>query len=105
MIGDSTAAMFAAMGLYWRKDLHAIYFRQLGCTSAMRGCDPKQMLIRAASVLDHVRRMHGKGLTGDNNIGRTELMAFKRMSPDPVLEKTSSGMPKNASIPTAGAPT
>jgi glutathione reductase (NADPH) len=45
------------------------------------------MLIGGADAVDHARRMHGKGATGDVQIDWKELMAFKRKFTDPVPEK------------------
>jgi glutathione reductase (NADPH) len=33
-------------------------------TCALRGCDPKKMLIGGAEVVDFARRMHGRGVDG-----------------------------------------
>lgn len=64
-----------------------IDFRPLGGTCALRGCDPKKMLISGAAAVDHVRRMQGKGVVGDSRIHWHELMAFKRSFTDPVPQK------------------
>jgi len=66
-------------------------FRPYGGTCALRGCDPKQMLIGGASAVDHATRMRGKGVAGDVAIDWTDLMAFKRGFTDPVPEKKESG--------------
>lgn len=42
---------------------------------------------RRASTSDHVRRMQGKGVSGDARISWSELMAFKRTFTDPVPER------------------
>lgn len=41
-----------------------IDFRPFGGTCALRGCDPKKMLIGGATAIDHVRRMKGKEKVG-----------------------------------------
>ncbi len=66
-------------------------FRPYGGTCALRGCDPKKMLIGGASAVDHATRMRGKGVAGDVAIDWTDLMAFKRGFTDPVPEKKESG--------------
>jgi len=63
-----------------------IDFRPFGGTCALRGCDPKKMLIGGTSAVDHARRMRGKGVAGDARIDWSELMAFKRSFTDPVPE-------------------
>lgn len=87
-IGTGTAAMTVAMGVRaagWT--VAVIDHRPFGGTCALRGCDPKKMLIGGADALDHARRMHGKGVAGDIHIDWQQLMAFKRTFTDPVPEK------------------
>ena len=55
-----------------------------GGTCALRGCDPKKVLVGAAELADWNRRMQGRGLTGDAQISWPELMRFKRTFTDPV---------------------
>jgi len=45
------------------------------------------MMINGAHALDHARRMHGKGVTGEVSLDWPELMGFKRSFTDPVPEK------------------
>src|SRR5215475_11235808 len=53
--------------------------RPFGGTCALRGCDPKKVLVGAADVIDWCRRMHGKGIAAsDARIDWPELMRFKR---------------------------
>ncbi|HXX96808.1 MAG TPA: NAD(P)/FAD-dependent oxidoreductase, partial [Candidatus Bathyarchaeia archaeon] len=42
--------------------------RPFGGTSALRGCDPKKVLVGAAEVIDWNHRMEKKGLTNSNPI-------------------------------------
>ena len=88
VIGSGTAAMGAAMRVRtagWR--VAVVDFRPYGGTCALRGCDPKKMLVGGAEAIDHARRMHGKGVTGDTSIDWHDLMAFKSGFTDPVPEK------------------
>ncbi len=56
-----------------------------GGTCALRGCDPKKILVGATEALDWVRRMKDKGLIpGGARIGWSGLMKFKRSFTDPV---------------------
>jgi glutathione reductase (NADPH) len=56
-----------------------------GGTCALRGCDPKKVLVGAAEALDWARRMRGKGFRGDGvSLDWLELMSFKRTFTDPV---------------------
>jgi len=88
VIGSGTAAMVAAMRVRsagW--SVAVIDHRAFGGTCALRGCDPKKMLVGAAEALDHVRRMRGKGVAGEARIDWGGLMAFKRSFTDPVPAK------------------
>lgn len=88
IIGAGTAAMVA--GSRVRKagwSVAVIDFRPFGGTCALRGCDPKKMLVGGAMAIDHVRRMRGKGIAGEAHIDWPELIAFKRTFTDPVPEK------------------
>ena len=38
--------------------------RPFGGTCALRGCDPKKVLVGAAEAMDWTRRMKGKGIQG-----------------------------------------
>src|SRR5438132_11371449 len=59
--------------------------RPCGGTCALRGCDPKKVLVGAADVMDWVQRMKGKGIQGDQaRIDWPELIRFKRSFTDPV---------------------
>lgn len=49
-----------------------------GGTCALRGCDPKKVLVGAAEVVDWAGRMKGRGLEDDLRIDWPALMAFKR---------------------------
>lgn len=56
-----------------------------GGTCALRGCDPKKILVGAVEAIDHVRRMRGHGLAGgEPAIAWRDLMGFKRGFTEPV---------------------
>jgi glutathione reductase (NADPH) len=55
-----------------------------GGTCALRGCDPKKILISGAEAIDMARRMRGHGATGELAISWPDLIAFKRTFTDPV---------------------
>ncbi len=55
-----------------------------GGTCALRGCDPKKVLVGAADLADWNRRMQGRGITGDARISWSDLMRFKRSFTDLV---------------------
>src|SRR5438128_11095304 len=55
-----------------------------GGTCALRGCDPKKVLVGGAEAVDLPRRMRGHGVVGDAKIDWRDLIAFKRTFTDPV---------------------
>ena len=88
VIGTGTAAMVAAMRVReagW--SVAVIDEKPFGGTCALRGCDPKKMLVAAAEAIDAQRRMKGHGVDGEVRIDWPELMAFKRSFTDPVPQK------------------
>jgi len=88
VVGSGTAAMVAAMRVRAAgRTVAVIDHRPFGGTCALRGCDPKKMLVGGAAALDHGLRMHGKGIAGEVRIDWPELMAFKRSFTDPVPAK------------------
>lgn len=92
VIGTGTAARVAAMRCQaagWA--VAVIDCRPFGGTCALRGCDPKKMLVGGASVIDHAGRMSGKGVEPDGlHIDWPDLIAFKRGFTDPVPGKHES---------------
>ena len=62
--------------------------RRFGGTCALRGCDPKKVLVGAAEAVDWTRRMKGKGAQAANlHIDWPELMRFKRSFTEPVPKR------------------
>src|SRR5712692_4891636 len=69
--------------------------RPFGGTCALRGCDPKKVLVGASEVVDWTRRMKGKGINGDAvGIEWPELMRFKRSFTGPVPKHREEGFAK-----------
>jgi glutathione reductase (NADPH) len=59
-----------------------------GGTCALRGCDPKKVLVGAAESVDWIRRMKGKGIQAAKlQIDWPELMRFKRSFTEPVPKR------------------
>lgn len=69
-----------------------------GGTCALRGCDPKKVLVGVADVVDWQRRMSGSGVTGDARIDWPALMRFKRTFTDPVPEKREAALEKSGIV-------
>lgn len=59
--------------------------RPFGGTCALRGCDPKKVLVGAAELIDWNRRMEGTGIVKNGTqIDWPALMRFKKSFTDPV---------------------
>jgi glutathione reductase (NADPH) len=55
-----------------------------GGTCALRGCDPKKVLVGGAELVGWFGRMHGLGITGTADIDWPHLLEFKRGFTAPV---------------------
>ena len=63
-----------------------------GGTCALRGCDPKKVLVGAAEIVDWNRRMEGKGIRAEQaRIEWPELMRFKRSLIEAVPKNREEG--------------
>jgi glutathione reductase (NADPH) len=77
VIGPGTAAQVASNRVRaagW--SVAVIDTRPFGGTCALRGCDPKKMLVSGAETVDLVSRMRGRGVEGDVRIDWADLIAF-----------------------------
>ena len=85
-IGSGAAASGVAMKCRkagWSVAL--IDSQPLGGTCAVRGCDPKKVLVGATEALDWTARLNGKGVrAAEAKIDWRELMHFKRSFTEPV---------------------
>ena len=95
VIGTGTAAQVTA-GRVRRagRSVAVIDHRPFGGTCALRGCDPKKMLVSGAEAADWARRMHRRGVVGELRINWKELIAFKRTFTDPVPKKREESFAK-----------
>ncbi|PYR44143.1 MAG: NAD(P)/FAD-dependent oxidoreductase, partial [Acidobacteria bacterium] len=67
--------------------------RPLGGTCALRGCDPKKVLMGAAAAVDAAHLLAGKGVRPDSlAIDWTELIRFKRTFTDPRPEQLEASL-------------
>lgn len=89
VIGTGTAASVTAMGC--RKagwSVAIVDHRPFGGTCALRGCDPKKMLLAATEAIDAFERMRAiDTVKGDLHIDWAALQRHKRSFTDPVPEK------------------
>lgn len=65
-----------------------------GGTCALRGCDPKKILVGAADLIDWSRRMSKNGVAGDLRIQWQDLMRFKKTFTDPIPQNREEGYNK-----------
>ncbi len=96
VIGTGSAASTAAYhcrAAGWQVAI--IDSRPFGGTCALRGCDPKKVLVGAAEAIDWNRRMKGKGIDGGQaRIAWADLMRFKRSFTEPVPGNREQGFSK-----------
>ncbi len=88
VLGSGTAAQVASARVRaagWT--VAVIDHRPFGGTCALRGCDPKKMLVSGEEAVDAARRMRGHGVEGELRMRWPDLMAFKRSFTDPVPQK------------------
>jgi glutathione reductase (NADPH) len=97
VIGTGTAASVAAYSCRaagWR--VAVIDHLPFGGTCALRGCDPKKVLVGAAEAVDRAGRMRGKGIAGgEPAIDWPALIAFKRSFTYPVPQQREEAFGKN----------
>ncbi len=93
VIGTGTAASVVAYQCRragW--SVAVIDSRPFGGTCALRGCDPKKVLVAAAEAVDQVNRLRGKGVRADAlRVEWSELMRFKRAMIETVPEERENG--------------
>ena len=95
VIGTGTAAQVAASRIRKAgRSVAVIDHRPFGGTCALRGCDPKKMLVSGAEAVDLARRMRSHGVTGDLHIDWKDLIAFKRTFTDPVPRRREENFAK-----------
>ena len=88
VIGTGTAAqVVSSRARRAGRSVAVIDHRPFGGICALRGCDPKKMLVSGAEAADWARRMRRRGVAGDLRIDWKELIAFKRTFTDPVPKK------------------
>lgn len=89
----ATEVAFTCRSAGWQVAI--IDSRPFGGTCALRGCDPKKVLVGAAELMDWTRRMDGKGIFGEQaRIEWADLMRFKRSFTDPVPASREEGFKK-----------
>ncbi|PHQ27606.1 dihydrolipoyl dehydrogenase family protein, partial [Leeuwenhoekiella nanhaiensis] len=66
-----------------------------GGTCALRGCDPKKVIIGATEVRDFAKRLNGNGIDTIPKVNWKDIMAFKQTFVDEMPPKIEKGYEKN----------
>jgi glutathione reductase (NADPH) len=75
-----------------------------GGTCALRGCDPKKVLVEAAKIIDSNQRHENKGIIGSQgvHIKWADLIRFKRTFTDPFPKSREDGYVNAGIVPFHG---
>ena len=83
IIGTGAAGQTVAAGLATAgKRVAIVDEREYGGTCALRGCEPKKVLVAAAEVAERAVGQRGTGVVGDVRVDWSALIAFKRTFTD-----------------------
>ncbi|MCI0428365.1 MAG: NAD(P)/FAD-dependent oxidoreductase [Nitrospiraceae bacterium] len=97
----ATAIAFHCRSAGWA--VGVIDSRPFGGTCALRGCDPKKVLVGAAELVDWARRMQGKGIRSKQfGIDWGELMRFKRSFTQTVPQQREKRFEEAGIVPFHG---
>lgn len=88
--GTGVARMTAAAG--WK--VAVVDNLPYGGTCALRGCDPKKMLIAVTEGIDWARNLKDKGLEAQTSVDWSAMIAFKRTFTDAMPGRIEAGMEK-----------
>ncbi|SDB16551.1 glutathione reductase (NADPH) [Desulfonatronum thiosulfatophilum] len=92
VIGSGTAGYTAAHAC--RKAGRSVLVvdkQPFGGTCAMRGCQPKKILVAAAQAIHGTSALHGQGVDGESRLDWAALMRFKRDFTYSVPERSEQG--------------
>ena len=81
--GNGVARMAANAG--WT--VASIDSLPFGGTCALRGCDPKKMLIAVTEGVEWARNLDGKGLVAQTSVNWPDMIAFKRTFTDAMPDR------------------
>ncbi len=96
-----SAAAYKCRKAGW--DVAIIDSRPFGGTCALRGCDPKKVLVGVAELIDWTRRMEGKGVSAKGcEIDWPSLMRFKKTFTEPVPQNMEKAYAKAGIAPYHG---
>ncbi|MFL6525156.1 MAG: FAD-dependent oxidoreductase [Nitrososphaera sp.] len=75
-----------------------------GGTCALRGCEPKKVLVEGVKIVDSAQRHQSKGISGTDKVHVTwsELIRFKKTFTEPFPKNREEGYRKNGIVPFHG---
>lgn len=85
--GSGAAEHCRAAGL----EVAVVDSRPYGGTCALRGCDPKRVMVGVSEAVDLAHRFEGKGMRDGAGLRWSELVRFKREFTDPFPERREAG--------------
>jgi glutathione reductase (NADPH) len=88
--GNGVARMAAAAG--WK--VAAVDSLPYGGTCALRGCDPKKMLVAVTEGVDWAHNLKGKGLEAQTSINWPDMIAFKQTFTGVMPSRIEAGLKK-----------
>lgn len=88
--GNGVARMAASAG--WK--VASIDSLPFGGTCALRGCDPKKMLVAVTEGVEWTRNLAGKGLEAQTSVDWSDMIAFKRSFTDAMPARIEGGLEK-----------
>ncbi|HLI17643.1 MAG TPA: NAD(P)/FAD-dependent oxidoreductase [Rhodanobacteraceae bacterium] len=88
--GNGVSRMAAQAG--WK--VASIDSLPFGGTCALRGCDPKKMLIAVTEGVEWARNLEGKGLEARTSVNWPGMIAFKRTFTDAMPRRIEGGLEK-----------
>ncbi|MEO6976139.1 MAG: NAD(P)/FAD-dependent oxidoreductase [Gallionella sp.] len=88
--GNGVARMASNAG--WK--VASIDSLPFGGTCALRGCDPKKMLIAVTEGIEWARNLDGKGLKGQASVDWPDMINFKRTFTDAMPGRIEGGLEK-----------
>lgn len=88
--GNGVARMAARAG--WK--VASIDSLPFGGTCALRGCDPKKMLVAVTEGVEWTRNLGGKGLETQASVDWPDMIAFKRTFTDAMPGRIEGGLEK-----------
>lgn len=97
IIGTGSGSSVAKYCASSRKKTAIIDNQSFGGTCAIRGCDPKKVLVGIAQALSLNQQLQGKGIKTVASYSWKDLMHFKTSFTEPKIPKTEAGL-KEAGI-------